>query len=64
MSDKKIDAIKEIESKIKFVKDKCFESMHNETDSLSLISVIDEIDSMLFDINDFINDLKEVDEAN
>ena len=60
MSDKKLNAIKEIEFRINKVKDLCNDTLYN-LDELS--KSMDDIDTLLFDINDFINDLKE-DEAN
>jgi hypothetical protein len=60
MSDKKLNAIKEIEFRINRVKNTC-----NNKDSYSdKDTLIDEIDTLLFDINDFINDLKDTDETN
>jgi len=58
MSERK-NAIKEIEFKVNYVKNKVFELIHGEVDSLTLLNGIDEIDNMLFDINDFIKDLKD-----
>ena len=61
MPDKKPDAIKEIEFRINKVKEICGNvplELH------PLDAAIEEIDNLLFDINDFINDLKSQDEAN
>jgi len=57
MSDKKLNAIKEIEFRIKEAKILCQEIIsRREQDSCGNI---DMIDTLLFDINDFINDLKD-----
>ena len=61
MSDKKLNAIKEIEFRI----NKCKEICGNVPLELhELDTAIEDIDTLLFDINDFINDLKNPDEAN
>ena len=61
MSDKKLNAIKEIEFRI----NKCKEICGNVPLELhELDTAIEDIDTLLFDINDFINDLKSPDEAN
>ena len=57
MSDKKLNAIKEIEFRI----NKCKEICGNVPLELhELDTAIEDIDTLLFDINDFINDLKEI----
>jgi hypothetical protein len=58
MSDKKINAIKEIESRIFNMKKICDEVIR-ESKEIDLFSEIDKIDDLLFDIDDFINDLKD-----
>ena len=61
MSDKKLNAIKEIEFRI----NKCKEICGNVPLELHEIdTAIEDIDTLLFDINDFINDLKNPDETN
>jgi hypothetical protein len=56
MSDKKLNAIKEIEFRI----NKCKEICGNVPLELhELYIAIEDIDTLLFDINDFINDLKD-----
>ena len=61
MSDKKLNAIKEIEFRV----NKCKEICGNVPLELhELDTAIEDIDTLLFDINDFINDLKNTDEAN
>ena len=61
MSDKKLNAIKEIEFRI----NKCKEICGNVPLELhELDTAIEDIDTLLFDINDFINDLKNPDETN
>ena len=61
MSDKKLNAIKEIEFRV----NKCKEICDNVPLELhELDAAIEDIDTLLFDINDFINDLKNPDEAN
>ena len=61
MSEKKLNAIKEIEFRI----NKCKEICGNVPLELhELDTAIEDIDTLLFDINDFINDLKNPDEAN
>ena len=61
MSEKKLNAIKEIEFRI----NKCKEICGNVPLELhELDTAIEDIDTLLFDINDFINDLKNTDEAN
>ena len=60
MSDKKLNAIKEIEFRI----NKCKEICGNVPLELhELDTAIEDIDTLLFDINDFINDLKSTDET-
>ena len=56
MSDKKLNAIKEIEFRIEKCKEIC--STHL-IDWSELNKALDDIDTLLFDINDFINDLKD-----
>ena len=58
MSDKKLNAIKEIESRISNIKKICDKVIRGK-DEINLFSEIDCIDDLLFDINDFINDLKD-----
>lgn len=60
MSDKKAFAIKEIEFRI----NKCKEICDNGSFGGDPFTSIDEIDTLLFDIQDFINDLKELNETN
>ena len=60
MSDKKLNAIKEIEFRINKVKNIC----NNRYSYVDKDTLIEEVDSLLFDINDFINDLKDANEAN
>ncbi len=61
MSEKKLNAIKEIEFRI----NKCKEICGNVPLELhELDTAIEDIDTLLFDINDFINDLKNPDETN
>ena len=61
MSNKKLNAIKEIEFRI----NKCKEICGNVPLELhELDTAIEDIDTLLFDINDFINDLKNPDETN
>lgn len=56
MSDKELNAIKEIEFRI----NKCKEICGNVPLELhELDTAIEDIDTLLFDINDFINDLKD-----
>jgi hypothetical protein len=63
MSNKKLNAIKEIESRIFNMKKICDEVIRGAKE-IDLFSEIDKIDDLLFDIDDFINDLKETNEAN
>ena len=56
MSDKKLNAIKEIEFRINKCKEICG-SVPLELHELD--TAIEDIDTLLFDINDFINDLKD-----
>ena len=56
MSNKKLNAIKEIEFRINKAQKLC---QGNRLNSNELSVVLDDIDSLLFDINDFINDLKD-----
>lgn len=62
MSDKRLNAIKEIEWRVKYIKE-CLENYENMSKA-DLFNNMDRIDNILFDINDFINDLKEPNEAN
>ena len=56
MSDKKLNAIKEIEFRV----NKCKEICGNvQLELHELDRAVDEIDTLLFDIQDFINDLKD-----
>jgi hypothetical protein len=55
MSDKKLNAIKEIEFRIR----KVVEILNNPMQFTDLYQGYEEIDTLLFDINDFINDLKD-----
>ena len=57
MSDKELNAIKEIEFRINAVKSVIINSKSTTEEFLRLD--LNEIDSLLFDINDFINDLKD-----
>ena len=58
MSEKKLNAIKEIEFRVNKVKNIC-ENALDGSDEINLFTEIDRIDNMLFDIQDFINDLKD-----
>lgn len=58
MSNKKLNAIKEIEFRINEVKNVCDNAL-NGASEVNLFTEVDRIDSLLFDIQDFINDLKE-----
>ena len=58
MSEKKLNAIKEIESRISNMKKIC-DKVIRGYEEVNLFSEIDCIDDLLFDINDFINDLKD-----
>ena len=60
MSDKKLNAIKEIEFRVNKAREVC-SNRNNYSDP---VAMVEEIDNLLFDINDFINDLKNPDEAN
>ena len=62
MSDKKINAIKEIECRINRVKQYCIG--HSNEGAIELSERFEEIDNLLFDIQDFINDLKDINETN
>ena len=62
MSDKRINAIKEIEFRVNRVKRLCIG--HSEQNAIELSERFEEIDNLLFDINDFINDLKDSNETN
>ncbi len=62
MSDKKLNAIKEIESRIYAAKVSCKEVLIDG--AFDAYSRVECIDNLLFDINDFINDLKNPDETN
>ena len=55
MSDKKLNAIKEIEFRV----NKCKEFCDNGSLGGNPLKTLDEIDTLLFDIQDFINDLKD-----
>jgi len=59
MSDKKLNAIKEIEFRIEMVKDLCKYPVKEKNLPVSLEFRLEQIDNLLFDINDFINDLKD-----
>lgn len=63
MSDKKLNAIKEIEFRVNRCKEICTNALEG-SDEINLFTEMDKIDSWLFDINDFINDLKDTDETN
>lgn len=56
MSDKKLNAIKEIEFRVEACKKICSIPL---IDWDELNNALNEIDTLLFDINDFINDLKD-----
>ena len=62
MSDKKLNAIKEIEFRINAAKASCKEVLIDGV--FDIYSRVECIDNLLFDINDFINDLKDINEAN
>ena len=62
MSDKKLNAIKEIELRINAAKTSCKEVLIDGV--FDIYSRVECIDNLLFDINDFINDLKDKDETN
>ena len=62
MSDKKLNAIREIEFRIRESRILCQEIISGEEQDSC--GNADMIDTLLFDINDFINDLKNPDEAN
>ena len=64
MSDKKLNAIKEIEFRVKAAKEHCTSAWDETNDENILRDHLNDIDTLLFDINDFINDLKNPDEAN
>ena len=64
MSDKKLNAIKEIEFRIKAAKERCTAAYDETNDENILRNYLNEIDDLLFDINDFINDLKDTNETN
>jgi len=57
MSDKKINAIKEIEFRVNRSKTHCV--YDEKTRAIELCEKLDLISNLLFDINDFINDLKD-----
>jgi len=57
MSDKKLNAIKEIEWRITRSKNHCV--YFENTKSIELAEKLDSINDLLFDIQDFINDLKD-----
>ena len=62
MSEKKLNAIKEIELRINAAKASCKEVLIDG--AFDVYSRVECIDNLLFDINDFINDLKNPDETN
>ena len=62
MSDEKLNAIKEIESRINAAKASCREVLIDG--AFDAYSRVECIDNILFDINDFIDDLKKTNEAN
>ena len=62
MSGKELNTIKEIEFRINRVKRLCIG--HSEQNAIELSERFEEIDNLLFDIQDFINDLKEPNETN
>ena len=62
MSDEKLNAIKEIELRINAAKASCKEVLIDG--AFDVYSRVECIDNLLFDINDFINDLKNPDETN
>ena len=62
MSDEKLNAIKEIELRINAAKASCREVLIDG--AFDVYSRVECIDNLLFDINDFINDLKNPDETN
>ena len=65
MSDKKLNAIKEIEFRINLIKTEYIKGFSSPEESInSLCERFENIDNLLFDINDFINDLKDKDETN
>ena len=57
MSDEKLNAIKEIELRINAAKASCKEVLIDG--AFDAYSRVEYIDNLLFDINDFINDLKD-----
>ena len=57
MSNERINAIKEIEFRINMVKQLCIG--HSELNAIESAERFEEIDNLLYDINDFINDLKD-----
>ena len=59
MSDKKLNAIKEIEFRITKCKELCDTVEEKDLSHHQVICAVDDINSLLFDINDFINDLKD-----
>ena len=59
MSDKKINAIKEIELKINTVKETCNYIINKDLLQQQVLDRVDFMDTILFDIQDFINDLKD-----
>jgi len=59
MSEKKLNAIKEIEFRINKVKELCNDLNTEEYGSIQYFDKLEQIDNYLFDINDFINDLKD-----
>jgi len=63
MSDKKLNAIEEIELRINTTKKTCKDILEKDLTELQVFHRVDFIDTLLFDIQDFINDLKD-DETN
>lgn len=57
MSDKKLNAIKEIEFRVTKCNEYCNKA--RDVEDYNYFKAIDEIDTLLFDIQDFINDLKD-----
>jgi hypothetical protein len=57
MSDKKLNAIKEIEFRVNAAKKSCREVLVDG--AFDSYSRVEHIDNLLFDIQDFINDLKD-----
>ena len=59
MSDKKLNAIKEIEARVNVAKCTCRIILKGGLLPQQVLDRVDFIDTVLFDINDFINDLKD-----